>query len=353
MQVRMAGPEDCDEWDAFVDREQGPFFFYFNWKDVYEAQNLIFIPLILTWDGAILGILPLVRERLPISPALFSLPEGAYGGCLMASSLSDGEVSRGMQALLGYAQVVAGEGCCTLFCKAPGILKSRAWAAYGAALEDAGFVHDPPDRHGLPCVHILAISRPFNPAVWREIFSRHQRKRIRKCLHDGVLVRKVDPKTHHAMFAAMYAATFRRHNRRASSDAEVAARLTAFPGKTHLYIASLADEPVSALLAYSTPTRFYLSKMPGFPRARECSANRLLFCTAIRDAAEAGYTAVEFGTTLRPGEERFKKDFSGRKISLYFTHKDLSPLRTAVRHALHRAKGAAAFVIRRSQQAGK
>ena len=64
MRVREASADDKPAWDSFVDSEEGSFFHYFDWKQVYEAQGEEYIPLLVeTAPSATVGILPFVRKK--------------------------------------------------------------------------------------------------------------------------------------------------------------------------------------------------------------------------------------------------------------------------------------------------
>lgn len=331
MIVREATLEDKEKWDSFVDNESGSFFHYFDWKYIYEIGGLQYIPLILENKASqIIGILPIVKEKSFLYSTLRSLPEGASGGFVLKNDLTDKEGSKALTMFLKYIDVNYSKGCSTFILKENLSLRGASKNEPTKTLVDNGFHLKDNSTAQLPCTYILELKQPFEDNIWKELWGRKNRKRIREAKKRGVSV--IEDKNLQYMddFINMLSDTFKQLGSIPLQREEVIKRLTTFKNKTKVFVAFLNGKPIASTLCYYTPSTVYWSKMPSYNLARKNNVNRLLLCEAIRDACKNGYQYFEFGTTGTPSLAAWKEHFKGIKVPMRIYEKRYSTLRTII-----------------------
>jgi len=331
MHIREAIVTDKVKWNNFVDEQQGSFFHYFNWKEIYESRGRQYIPLLLENDSSqIIGIFPIVKIKTSLYSKLISLPEGAYGGYLLKKDLTNTEKTQALTLFLNYLNNNYSKGCSTFELHENISIKNAFENTPTAVLNNNGFDYKYDNLTGLPCTYLLELKQPFEKHIWKDKYSKHARKKIRKPKKEGVSIKEDKELQYKDVFIKMLSYTNKRLSSKQYEDEEVIKRLTIFDKKTKLFIAFSNGEPISSLLSYYTPTICYLSKMPSFEQARKTNTNMFLCNEAIKDACKNGYKYVDFGVTLTPEQTVFKIQFKGVKIPMRIYEKKYSTIKTII-----------------------
>ena len=317
MDIRIAADSDREQWNQFVDREGGSFFQYYDWKFVYEfkKQNR-FLPLLIEdRKSNITGIFPLVEQKADrIYPWLSSLPEGATGGFLLSNSLSDEEKNVNLNLFFEFIDNKYSSTHSLI------TLKEQIQIENGSiepppVILDNGYQWSGNTSTGLPCTHYLKLEQPFEEKIWKGVWSKWLRKKIRHVKKAGLDVILDDKLEYLDDFIEMQCQTDKKFG--GVTDKERVMQIfTVFQSKIKLFIGLLDSQPISAALCFYTPTIFYLSKGPYLPIASGYLTNTLPNCAAIRYACEQGFRYIEFGITTTPGIAIHKKKFEATRIPL-------------------------------------
>ena len=95
MHIREATDKDKEAWNSFIDKQNGNFYHYFDWKYVYEISNCQYIPLIIENSASeIIGIFPLTKIGHAFYSKLVSLPKGTASSFLFKNNLESGKIQR-------------------------------------------------------------------------------------------------------------------------------------------------------------------------------------------------------------------------------------------------------------------
>lgn len=328
MNVRLAALHDKEKWDAFIDKENGSFFHYFDWKYIYEIMGLQYMPLILENESSeIIGILPIVMKRGNYYSFIASLPEGASGGFVLKKDLNFSEKNKAIIPLLEYVDQHFSSDCSTFNLKMNLLINDTNLMQLTEILIKNGFKYKYNDNQ-LPCTYILELKQPFENNIWGELWDHRLKNKIRKSQKMGVYVKEDKNLKYFDDFFTMFNSTNIRLGSPIVSKDEVSKRVTIFPHKTKLFVALLGEEPLAALLCYYQSSICYLSKLPSYEKARNYDVNTLLASEGIRDACENGYRYCEFGITLNPVQLRWKEQYKGIKIPLKIYEKKYSTIRS-------------------------
>lgn len=334
MHVREATVNDKEKWNSFVNSEEGSFFHYFDWKYIYEASDLRYIPLILENTASdIVGILPIVRNNNVFYSTLSSLIEGASGGYLFKKDLTDKEKLPMYNLLLDFVNKNYSSDCSTLTLKENLSLRNELSAKPTAFLIEKGFQFKYNYTKQLPCTFILELRQPFEEKIWNGLWTKNLKKLIRKEKRTGVIIKEDKNLDYIDDFTDMLSVTFKRHGSRPLTKDKVMKRVNIFKNNLKMFIALLEERPVAALLCYYTPSTCYLSKMPY--RVGVCGPHttKLLYYEAINDACDNGYKFVEFGTTWTQSLAHWKELFKGTRIPMKIYEKRYSSTRTIIEKA--------------------
>ena len=297
--VRIASGSDGDMWDRYVaGRPDAAGYHEWSWRRIFEGtfghtcHYLLAVrepenPSTRAPENPI-GILPLVEIRsLLFGRSLTSLPFVNFGGVLADSD----EVAR---ALLSRASDLARELKCS----------------------HVEFRHVDRQFEDLPCKQHKVTMRlrlepgsaadPLDPErspLWSRI-DRKARNQVRKAQKSNLTVVRgglelVDK------FYAVFARNMRDlgtpvYTKRLFSDV-----LTTFPGRAHLIVVRLADQPVAAGLTYRTRR---MVEIPWASSVRDYNAlcpNHLLYWHALEMATAEKAEVFDFGRST-PGEGTFK-----------------------------------------------
>ena len=327
MNVRLAVLQDKEKWDAFIDRENGSFFHYFDWKYIYNTRGQQYIPLILENESSeIIGILPIVIKWSNYYSNITSLPEGASGGFVLKKDLNISEKNKAIFLLLDYVNQNFSSDCSTFNLKENLLVNNKNLFQPTEILIKNGFKYIY-NNNQLPCTYILELKQPFKNNIWNELWDHRLKNKIRKSEKMGVYVKEDKNLEFFNDFFNMFNSTNMRLGSPRVLKDEILKRVTIFPHKTKLFVALLGEEPLSALLCYYQSSICYLSKLSSYEKARDYDANTLLAFEAIRDACEIGCRFCEFGVTDLPAQTRWKEQFKGIKIPLKRYEKRYSTIR--------------------------
>ena len=324
--------DDRATWDSFVDSEDGSFFHYFDWKHVYEAQGDQYIPLVIeTGPSQIVGILPFVKKTKLLYSTLYSLPEGASGGCVLKRGLTDRETHEATSALLEFLDASYSGRCSTFTLKDNLTPVRKPSGDPTGALIAGGFRSRCDNSTGLPCTYFLELNQPFEEKVSRG-WSRKLRQAQKRAVESGVVVVHDRELNYAEDFADMMCQNYIRHGSKPPTRNENMVRLNVFRDRSKLFVALLDGRPIVTLLCHYTPSTCYLAKVGSREKDTD-NANKLCYKVAIEDACNTGHRFAEFGITPTSSQAFFKERFKGTRYPLRLYEKTYSVPRTLIQKA--------------------
>ncbi|MDD1698659.1 MAG: GNAT family N-acetyltransferase [Methanoregula sp.] len=325
MDVRIATDSDREQWNRFVDREGGSFFQYYDWKFVYDFKNQDrFLPLLIRENKSeILGIFPLVEQKAArIYPWLSSLPEGATGGFLLKKSLSEEEKSSCLNQFFTFIDTRYASSHSLITIREQITVENESIEPTKTLL-DQGFLWMVDTSTRLPCTHYLKLVQPFEEKIWKGLWSKAMRNRIRHARKTGLHVVTDDRLEYLDDYVDMQVHINKKIGFMGNRD-RIARIARVFQSRMKLFIGLLDAQPVSAALCFYTPTTAYLSKAPYLPRAYDYLTNTLPICASIQYACDAGYRYFEMGTTTTPHLALYKEKFKATRMPMRIYTKKFS-----------------------------
>ncbi|HEY0930671.1 MAG TPA: FemAB family XrtA/PEP-CTERM system-associated protein [Gemmatimonas sp.] len=297
-QITIATPGDAAAWNAFVDEHaHGSTFHRFEWRDVYRDVYGHDTPYLMARrDGALVGVLPLVRVRsLLFGHYLVSSPFVSYGGPI---GDDESEYALSMHA---------------------------AGMANGAKLVELR------SRHAIR-TDLTAVTRkltvlldlvPNDYEATFKAFDGKLRSQIRRADREGLRV-EFGP-AHLGRFHQVFA----EHMRDLGSPAHgprFFARLTEALGeRAWVGVAYLGEEAVAAGYAIENGSEVEISWASSLRRHQKISPNMALYGAFIRRACERGFSVFNFGRcTPGSGTHKFKRQWGSRDEPLTWYQRSAS-----------------------------
>jgi len=325
MDIRIAADSDQEQWNQFVDRHGGSFFLYYDWKFVYEfTRHNHYVPLLIHDSNSnILGIFPLVEQKADrIYPWLSSMPDGATGGFLLSNSLDEERKNQTLNLFFEFIDKNYSHSHSLITLKEQ-IQMENDSIEQNRILLDNGYEWMVDTTTMLPSMHYLRLEQPFEEKIWKGLWSKWLRQKIRHVKKAGLVVILDDKLEYLDDFIEMQCQTDKKFGGN-TDKGRVMQIFNVFQSKIKLFIGLLDSKPISAALCFSTPTTFYLSKGPYLPIASEYLTNTLPNCAAIRYACENGFRYVELGITNTSGIAVHKNKFKATGTPLRIYRKKLS-----------------------------
>lgn len=325
MGIRIAKDSDREQWNQFVDREGGSFYQYYDWKFVYEFKKKnCFIPLLIQDNNSdIMGIFSLVEQKgLRFYPWLLSLPEGATGGFLLSNSLSDEEKKRNLNLFFAFIDEKYSRTHSLITLKEQIPIENGANEPTQLLLDNRYEWLDTRST-ALPCTHYLKLETPFEEKIWRGLWSKRLRKRIRHTQKAGLSVIVDNELQYLDTFVDLYYDSVKKFGVTAEKDT-LFQIFKVFQHRIKLFIGLLDFQPISAALCFYTPTTAYLSKAPYLPVAGDYLTNTLPIHSSIQYACDSGYRYYEMGITMTQELAFHKEKFATTRIPMRVYTKEFS-----------------------------
>lgn len=324
MDVRIASEKDKEQWNQFVDREDGSFFQYFDWKYVYEfnTSKHRFIPLIIENNSSeILGIFPIEENLQSLYGSLESLPLGASDGFLIKKDLIELEREIVIQSFLDYIDAHY-SGSHTLLSLKEHLSLSEQSLHPSQILIQNGFTWFNNASTKLPCTYVLPLEKPFKERIFSSM-NRTMRNRIRHTKKIGAEVIIDDEFAYIDDIYAMQIESAKKFGLVQRKDIyEQIFKI--FQKKLKLFVCLVDSEPISAILNYYTPTTAYGAIGPYNPKAEGYLNNILPLCASIRYACDEGYQNYEMGITSTETLAFYKEKFGAKRIPMMIYQKEFS-----------------------------
>ena len=324
MDVRIASENDKEKWNQFVDREDGSFFQYFDWKYVYEfnTSKHRFIPLIIENNSSeILGIFPIEENLQSLYGSLSSLPLGASDGFLIKRDLIEPEKNSVIQSFLDYIDANY-SGSHSLLSLREHLPLSEQSQYPSQILIQNGFTWFNNASTKLPCLYILPLNKPFKEKIFNSMVK-NLRNRIRHAKKIGAEVIIDDEFAYIDDFYAMQIESVKKFGRveRKETYEQI---FKIFQKKIKLFVCLVDSEPITALLNYYTPTTAYGAIGPTTLKAKSYQNNTLPMCASIRYACDSGYQYFDMGITHTSSLAAYKEKFGARRIPMMIYQKKFS-----------------------------
>lgn len=284
---------DPQKWDAFVDEHPDSTGYHlWAWKGVVErvfGHRTIYLAA--ERDGAICGILPLVRFRSPLfGRFLVSLPFVNYGGVV---AIDDGAA----HALVARAASIA-----------------RRERARHVELRHRSrrFEALAPKEHKVT----MLLPLPESAEVLWAGLDRKVRNQVRKAEKSGLTV-ELGGLERVNDFYAVYAHNMRDLGTPVYSRRFFADVLGTFADRTRLVIVSHEGRPVAAGLTWQWRDTVEVPWASSLRAYNNMSPNNLLYWTILQQAIAAGAQVLDFGrSTPNEGTFHFKKQWGAEPLPL-------------------------------------
>jgi FemAB-related protein (PEP-CTERM system-associated) len=290
---RFAGT--AEEWDLFTRSCPGwTHYHLWGWKRVVEQVFGHDCPYLAARnaDGALTGILPLVRVRSALfGHYLVSMPFLNYGGPLGADDA--------VTALVEHA--------------------ARLAASTRADLLELRSAHEL--RVGLPASHrkitvLLDLPADSPAPLWKALDAK-VRSQVRRPQKEGVTV-KFGLDQRDAFFEV-----FARHMRDLGTPTQPRRLFDAlageFPDSIRFGVAYLADEPIAAGCGFRWDGQFEMTWAASLREHNRIAPNMLVYWRFIEECVADGASTFNFGRcTPGSGTHRFKRQWGGRDQSLWW-----------------------------------
>lgn len=329
MDVRIASENEKEKWNTFVDREDGSFFQYFDWKYVYEfnTPKHRFIPLIVENESSeILGIFPLEENLQSLYGFLESLPLGASDGFLIKNDLIKSEKKNVIQSFIDYIDARYSDSHSQVSLREH--LPFHEEPLYPSQLLIRnGYIWFNNSSTKLPCTYVLPLEKPFKEKIFNSMVK-NLRNRIRHTRKIGAEVIIDDDFEYFDDFCALQIESVKKFGRVQQKDTYDQI-LKVFRKKINLFVCLVDSEPISALLTYYTPTTAYGAVGPTSPKAKSYLNTTLPMCASIRDACESDYHYYDLGVTQTSSLAAYKEKYGAKRIPLMMYHKEFSPVKMA------------------------
>lgn len=284
---------DPQKWDAFVDRHPDSTGYHlWAWKGVFEhVFDHKTTYLSAERDGAICGVLPLVRFRSPLfGRFLVSLPFVNYGGVVADD---DGAA----HALVARAASLA-----------------RRDRAKHVELRHRGrrFEALAPKEHK---VSMLLPLPSTTDELWAGL-DRKVRNQVRKAEKSGLSV-EIGGLEHIDDFYRVYAQNMRDLGTPVYARRLFAEVMTRFPDRTRLVVIASNRVPVAAGLTWQWRDTIEVPWASSLRAYNAMSPNNLLYWTILQQAIGSGATVLDFGrSTPNEGTFHFKRQWGAQPLPL-------------------------------------
>jgi len=315
--IYKATPQDQQRWDSFVNENNGSFFHYYRWGQIFLQKKWEFISLIAIDDNEqLLGVFPLFLIKKHFCKILKSLPEGASGGMIIKTDLTTDEKKQVADAFLTYLETSLPIAAHRIDISENLTYHDEMGNIITQSLFDHGYQKISNTESGLPSTFFLPLSTPFEEKIWKMLWNGNLRNNIRKAQREKVTVIHDENLTYEPDFLKMMRYHYIKMCTPPLSDEELHQRLHVFRDHTDLFVALYQEEPIAFLLCYATPSTMYFSKLPHNYMARKLQTNSLICYHGVKHACEKGYQYVEFGLTFNKNQARWKAKFKGKQIPI-------------------------------------
>ncbi len=287
------------EWDAFVDRTPGATHCHrYAWRGVMErvfGHECVYLSA-RAHDGALDGVLPLVRVKSPVfGHFLVSMPFLNYGGPLGSD--------RAVEALMATAADRARRDRVSL-----------------AELRNRAPLSQPPGGDWVASTRKITVVLPI-PAggeamLWKALDGK-LRSQVRRPQKEGVTVRFGPDQV------APFYSVFAHHMRDLGTPAqprrlfdEIAA---AFPDDVWFGCAYIGEQAVAAGCGFRWRSEFEMTWASALVEHKRLAPNMLLYWAFMQRAASEGLTHFNFGRcTPESGTHRFKRQWGAEDEQLWW-----------------------------------
>jgi hypothetical protein len=315
MKIREANLTDREQWDSFVDTQDGIFQHYFNWKFATENSATKYIQLVIESDSSeLIGIFPIIKVHRALYSKLNSI-----SGLLLKKDISAEEKYQTTLAALKYVEVHYGKNCSRFFLDEhihPGSGEERD---PDPALTELGFRSRYDRKTHLPCKHILELNPPFKENIWMGLWSQKFRQALRKVEKNGVSVIEDSEMGYVEEFVDMLMSNYKRHNIKIPARTELLDQMKMqiqyFKGKLKLYVALLENKPIVILYCSYTASTCQLEGVGAYTKGTD-DANKLCYKVAIEKACDAGYKFADFGGTYTTSLASLKERYGAGRIPI-------------------------------------
>lgn len=292
-EVSVADETIAPVWDEFVRAHPAAYGYHqWAWTDIFRRSlKLTVYPLAAWRAGKLVGILPLVRQRLwPLSASLISLPFVNYAGVLAQDESAE-------TMLLSAAVRLAHRSGATRIELRHAESHALSWS-----------------RREDKVSFVLDLS-PGRESIWRSLPG-PRRTQIRRAQKDG-LQAEVGGGQLLEEFYRILSRKWRDHGTPVLPRDFYAAIMRRFPEDTRICLVRSHGRPAAASFLYRFGSRVEVPWVGALPEFSTSKPNILLYWTMIEQSYHLGARYFDFGRSSRTsGNYDFKKRWGGDEKSL-------------------------------------
>jgi len=296
LRIRHANAADADEWNLFLQGcPDANFYLRYEWVRINQ-EELGHDPvcLVAERDGAMVGVLPMVRVRSRLfGDVLASMPFVNFGG--------PAAVDSGVEAALVQAASAEAE---RLRCDYLEIRSDRPMGNLQAATHKVG----------------MTIDLPPDPDVLWKAFSHKHRQNVKRAYQNNLVVR-ADGIAYLDVFYNLMERGWRRLGTPLYRKSYFERILNAFGEDVHVFVAFQGEKPVA--VALNGVHRGVLEGMWAAvdPDAVSLQPNYVLYWEMIQFACRNGFRHYHLGrSTAGSGAETFKAKWKAYPKQLYWNY---------------------------------
>ena len=299
LRVELASDADANAWNEFVEEHNGSVYHLYEWRRVLEEGCGYKCYYLMAYEsGELRAVFPLATLGRLLVRGLSSLPMSDYGGPILAEPERGAEV---LDALLKVAYGLSGgRGLEVRSPRQPQVrryMKSRASAAFR--------------RY----VSFLIELAPSFDYMWRDVFNKELRKKIKKAQKHDIEVEVGEFGSLAHPFYRLYLMSMRRlgsppHAFRFFEEC----RKALGDRRVKIFLARKEGRPIAALFVLLHGLTIYPAYEGSDAAYRDLNPVSLLYSEVIRWGCEHGFRLLDFGRTLYgSGVFVFKRKWRGKQ----------------------------------------
>ncbi|MDO9464835.1 MAG: peptidoglycan bridge formation glycyltransferase FemA/FemB family protein [bacterium] len=320
--IREATDQDSENWDKFVEHNNGSFYQCYKWRFVYKEQGVKTFYLIAHDEkDNIAGIFPFVKISMFLNDSIHSMPHGGtYGGLLSRSSEVKTALMKRMDEICLKENVVY-----THILMNPHMDNSELIKCLGSVGYKPRYTAEKSPK-------TFVLNTQDYKTIWDELFNTKVRNQVRKAAKNGVEIIRND----RDMLAKYYFILIENRKKLKTKimQKEVFYKiLDLFQEHTKLYLAVYKRKLIAGAYCFDFQNIRYLFDNVSIPEYMKYCPNNLLYSEMIRDACDnSSIDKFDFGgTTPNSSHFHWKKQYGGTPMPLQYYEKVYSPAKKFLR----------------------
>ncbi len=298
--VEVVQSPGVNEWDAFVNASPRPLFHRAAWAEVWRAYGLRSFQLAARRNQQVVGILPLVYQRSPMTGRqLVSLPWFDAAG-LMADD--DAAAAALVDAAVELSKTLKA-----------GLVQIRQVAAR------------PLSEHVRTDKVLMELPLPADPeALWKGLNPK-VRNQVRKA-EKAMLAVSSGGEELLGEFFDVYSRNMRDLGSPSHSEKLFRAVATAFPDEVRVWVVRLEERAIGGGLTIANGNSLEIPWASSLREHNSLCVNHLMYWRILEQSCRDGFRSFRFGrSTINSGTYHFKKQWGAEEVPLNWYFVSASP----------------------------